>query len=202
MGVVAFLSLPLTGWFWVNSLRSSIRKVWGRPEYPGTFVLRLLIDLLVLIGLGVLFSASLATAFATTALADRVVDKAEIGIAPTRWLLAVIALAVGLAVNTLLSAAVLTGLPRLRMAPRRVLPAALLVAVGLELLKTVGGLYVRRTEANPTYQVVAGTVGLLVFLNVANQLILFAAALTATSTAGAVTDLAARPWSPESPAEP
>jgi membrane protein len=32
-----------------------------------------------------------------------------------------------------------------------------------------------------------------VFLNVVNQLILFAAALTATGTAGQVTDLAARP---------
>jgi membrane protein len=51
-------------------------------------------------------------------------------------------------------------------------------------------------EANPTYQVVAGTVGLLVSLNVINQLILFAAALTATSTTGAVTDLAVRAGSP------
>jgi membrane protein len=39
---------------------------------------------------------------------------------------------------------------------------------------------------------VAGAVGLLVFLNVVNQLVLFAAALTATGTAGEVTDLAAR----------
>lgn len=50
----------------------------------------------------------------------------------------------------------------------------------------------QRTEANPTYQVVAGAVGLLVFLNVVNQLILFAATLTATSDVGEVTDLAAR----------
>ena len=77
--------------------------------------------------------------------------------------------AAGLAVYVLLSTAVLTGLPRLRMTPRRVLPAALHVAVALELLKTVGSLYIRRTEANPTYQVVAGTVGLLVFLNVVNS---------------------------------
>ena len=40
---------------------------------------------------------------------------------------------------------------------------------------------------------VAGAVGLLVFLNVVNQLVLFAATLTATGTAGQVTDLAARP---------
>ena len=63
---------------------------------------------------------------------------------------------------------------------------------GLELLKTLGRLYVQHTEANPTYQVVAGAVGLLVFLNVVNQLVLFAAALTATSHAGQASDLADR----------
>jgi membrane protein len=67
---------------------------------------------------------------------------------------------------------------------RRVLGPALLVAVGLELLNTIGRLYVQRTEANPAYRVVAVAVGVLVFLNVLNQLILFAAALTATSTLG------------------
>ncbi len=76
---------------------------------------------------------------------------------------------------------------------RRVLGPALLVAAGLELLKSGGRLYVQRTESNPAYQVVAGAVGLLVFLNLLNQLILFAAALTATSRHGTVTDLAAGP---------
>jgi membrane protein len=67
----------------------------------------------------------------------------------------------------------------------------LFVAAGLELLKTLGRLYVHRIETNATYLVVAGAVGLLVFLNVVNQLILFAATLAATSSAGQVTDLAA-----------
>jgi membrane protein len=29
VGVIAFVGLPVTGWFWVDALRSSIRKVWG-----------------------------------------------------------------------------------------------------------------------------------------------------------------------------
>ena len=147
----------------------------------------------MLVGLGLLLAASLAVAFATTALAGRLVKAAGTGDAPARWLLAAVGFVVGLGVNALLSIAVLTGLPRLRMPLRRVLGPALLVAAGLELLKTLGRLYVQRTEANPTYQVVAGAVGLLVFLNVVNQPILFAAALTATGTRGQVTDLAARP---------
>jgi membrane protein len=96
-------------------------------------------------------------------------------------------------VNILLAIAALTGLPRLRMRLRRVLGPALFVAAGLEVLKTVGRLYVQRTEANPAYQVVTGAVAVLVFLSLLNQFILFAAALTATSTHGPVTDLAATP---------
>jgi len=192
VGVIAFVGLPVTGWFWVDALRSSIRKVWGLPEYPGAIYVRVLVDLLVLAGLGLLLAASLAVAFVTTALANRLVNAAGTGDALARWLLAAVALVLGVGVNAVLSVAVLIGLPRLRMPLRRVLGPALLVAAGLELLKTLGRLYVQRTEANPTYQVVAGAVGLLVFLNVVNQLVLFAAALTATGSAGQVNDLAAR----------
>lgn len=69
---------------------------------------------------------------------------------------------VSAASNTLLSVAVLTALPRLRVSLRRVLWPALFVAAGLELLKSLGRLYVQRTETNAAYLVVAGAVGLLV----------------------------------------
>jgi membrane protein len=73
-GVIAFVGLPITGWFWVDVLRSSIRKVWRLPEYPGSFFVRVFVDLLVLVGLGLLLAASLAVAFATTAGASAVRD--------------------------------------------------------------------------------------------------------------------------------
>lgn len=193
IGVIAFVGLPVTGWLWVDAVRSSIRALWRLPEYPGTFLVRLLVDMVVLAGLGLLALASVAVAITTNALAGRLVDVAGTGAAPARWVLATVGFLLGVAVDTLLSIAVLTGLPRLRMPLRRVLGPALLVAAGLELLKTLGRLYVERTETNPAYQVVAGAVGLLVFLNVVNQLILFAATLTATGTTGQVVDLAVRP---------
>lgn len=190
VGVIGFIGLPISGWFWIDAMRSSIRAIWRLPEYPGTLFVRVLVDLLVLIGLGLLLAVSLAVVFATTAAAGRLVAVAGLGAAPARWLLGTLGFVLGVGVNTLLSIAVLTGLPRLRMPVRRVLGPALFVAAGMELLKTLGRLYVDRTEANATYLVVAGAVGLLVFLNVVNQLILFAATLAATSTYGQVTDLA------------
>jgi membrane protein len=191
VGVIAFVALPVTGWFWVDALRSSIRKVWRLPEYPGTLAVRVSFDLLVLVGLGLLLASSLTVAFASTALTGQLFSALGARAAPARWLLAAIGFGLGVGVNALLSIAVLTGLPRLRMPLRRVLGPALLVAGGFEVLKTFGRLYIEHTQANPTYQVVAGTVGLLVFLNVLNQLILFAAALAATAATGQVADLAA-----------
>jgi membrane protein len=190
-GIIAFIGLPITGWFWVDVLRSSIRRIWRLPEYPGKLVARVLVDLLVLIGLGVLLAASLSVAFVTTNVANRLVDAANADATPSRWVLATVGLVLGIGVNTVLAAGMLTGLPRVRMPVRRLLGPALLVAVGLEVLKTLGRIYVQRTEANPTYHLVAGSVGLLVFLNAVNQMVLFAAALTATSTAGRPADLAA-----------
>jgi membrane protein len=193
IGIIAFLGLPITGWFWIDAMRSSIRKVWRLPEYPGTIVARLLIDLLALIGLGLLLVVSLATAFVAVAVADRLIDQTGTEAAQSRLLLLVVGSAVSFGVNTLLSTAVLTGLPRLRMPLRRVVVPAMIIAAGLELLKTVGRAFVENVEANPTYQAVTGTVALLISLNIINQLILFAAALTATSTTGDVTDLSGPP---------
>lgn len=189
-GIVAFIGLPITGWFWTDAFRSSIRRVWRLPEYPGKLVSRVLVDLLVLAGLGVLLVGSLAVAYTTTVIAGRIAEVADAGDGLSRVALAVVGFVVGTGVNTALACGALTGLPRVRMPWRRLLGPAILVGVAIELLKTLGRQYVRLTEANPVYQLVAGAVGLLVLLNAMNQLLLFAAALTATSTTGKPSDLA------------
>jgi membrane protein len=190
-GLFALVSLPVVGMLWVDSLRSSVRAIWQIEEYPGGFVVRWLLDLVALVALGLVVTVSVTVAFGTEALLERLIASAGGDhLAPTQWLMAVVRFALGLTVNTLLSIAVLTLLPRLRMPLRRVLVPALLIAVGLELLNSMGRLVVARAEHNPAFQVVAGTAGLLVFLLILNQLILFAAALTATGTGGPVKDIA------------
>jgi len=85
----------------------------------------------------------------------------------------------------LLGAALLAGVPRLRMSVRRLLPSALIFAIGLGLLKSAGKWYITRTERNPAYQLVAGTVGLLLFMYLLHQVLLFAAAIAATPPSSA-----------------
>ncbi|WP_052423802.1 YihY/virulence factor BrkB family protein [Nonomuraea candida] len=193
-GLVACVALPLTGLFWMDTLRSATRAIWRLEEYPGSFFLRQLIDLGIVAGLGVLLSLSLTVAFAAEwTLTWLAVHTMGVDATPTRWMLLVAAFVLRIAVNTLLAMALLTAPPRLRLPLRRVIGPALVITIGLELLKTLGQALLNLTAANPAYQVVTGAVAMLLFLKVLNQLILFATALAATSTTGEVTDLAARP---------
>ncbi|MBG0832622.1 YihY/virulence factor BrkB family protein [Planomonospora sp. ID67723] len=192
-GVIASFGLPLTGLFWVDSMRSSIRAVWGLEQYPGNFFLRWLIDLGVLVMLGLLLSASLTLSFgAQTALTWLVEQTVGIEAAPAQWVLSATAFVLGICVNTLLSMALLTLTPRLHLPARRLIGPALIMTIGLELLKTIGQVYFNISSANPAYQVVAGAVGMLLFLKLINVLILFAAAHAATSRHGTVVDLTTR----------
>jgi membrane protein len=144
-----------------------------------------------MVALGLVLLVSLTVAFGAEALLDRLVMAAGgDGLTATRWFMALVGFVFGFAVNTLFAVAVLTLLPRLRVPWRRVLVPAVVIAIGVEGLTSMGRLVVARAEANPAFQVVAGAAGLLVFLLILNQLILFAAALTATGTGGRVVDLA------------
>jgi membrane protein len=154
-------------------------------QQPGNWVLRRLVDLGVLAALGVLLGLSLAT----TGAIDRLVDWA----APETGVWGTVAGVAGpvleFVVNLTLAAAMLTGVSRMRLSPRRLLPAVLVIAVGIQLLNTVGRIVITGAELRPAYAVVAGAVGLLIYLYVLNQVILFGAALAATSRAGSAADL-------------
>ncbi|MFI6705424.1 YhjD/YihY/BrkB family envelope integrity protein [Nonomuraea sp. NPDC050478] len=201
------MALPLTGLFWMDTLRSATRAIWRLDQYPGNFFLRQIIDLGIVAGLGTLLSLSLAVAFAAEwVLAWLVVSTVGVDAAPAQWMLPVAAFVLGIGVNTLLAIALLTAPPRLHLPLRRVIGPALVITIGLEILKTLGQVVLNLTAANPAYQVVTGAVAMLLFLKVLNQLILFATALAATalaatalaatSTTGDVTDLATRPGPP------
>ena len=180
--VTAFgtVALVIAGIGWVEALRSSQRAVWLIEQHPGNWLIRRVVDLGMLVGLGVLLGLSLAM---TT-----VLDWSLYWLAPNTTFGTALVRSSGpvleLAVNFVLAAAVLQALPRLRLSPRRLLPSAILVAVGIQLLNSVGTWFIGRTEERPAYQLVAGTVGLLIYLYLLNQLILLGAALAATSHRG------------------
>lgn len=193
VGVVGLVGFLLTGVGWVEAMRSSIRAVWGLEQHPGSYFIRRGVDILVLLGLGLLLAVSIAFSVGANAGVSWLKDHSGLDNVVLNTSFSVLSILIAICVDWVLAAAMLAGLPRLKMSLSRWLPAGLLVAVGLELLKTVGQFYIIRTESNPAYQLVVGTVGLLVFLNFFSQLLLWGSALAATSGRGKVRDLAAGP---------
>jgi membrane protein len=94
-------------------------------------------------------------------------------------------------VNLILAAAMLTAVTRVRLSPRRLIAPTLVIAVGIQLLNTIGRYLIARSADRPAYTVAGTTVGLLIYLYLLNQLILFGAALAATATKGTAIDLGA-----------
>ena len=184
-------ALLLAGVGWVETLRSSLRAVWRFDQHPGNWIIRRLVDLGMLIGLGVLLGLSLAMSWALDQLLGLLAPDTNLG----EMLLRPVGAGLEFMVNVILAAALLTAVPRVRLSPRRLVVPTVIVAVGIQLLNTVGRLFIARSEGRPVYAVVAGAVGLLVYLYVLNQLILFGAAIAATSTAGTAVDLGGGPSS-------
>ena len=188
--IFASVALVVAGVAWVQSVRAAIRQIWGLDAQPGNPFLRWAIDFLILIGISVLLLITIgATAGAEWVLAWFELDEA------TGYLALVvrgISVLVGLIANALLAMVLLQALPRVVMPLRRVVWASVAVAIGMELLKTVGRIYVLHVSDRPAYQAVTTAVGLLVFLYLFNVMMLLAASWTATSLRGKAIDLAER----------
>jgi membrane protein len=185
--LVATAALLISGVGWVESLRSSLRAVWLLDQHPGHWFLRRVVDLGMLVGLGLLLGLSLATTTAIDRLLDWLAADTGVGQVALRPFGPVLEFVV----NLILAAAMLTAVPRLRLSPRRLITPTLVIAVGIQLLNTVGRSLIARSEDRPAYTAVATSVGLLIYLYLLNQLILFGAALAATATKGTAVDLGA-----------
>ena len=185
VGIVGIVGLTFTGIGWVEAIRSSQRLIWRLNEQPGYFGVRQVLDLAVLLGILLLLALSQLGVYGLEKLLDWLASD-HFG-----FLLSTASLILTLAVNMLLAAALLVAVPRLRMTARRLAPPVLQVGIGVTLLNTVGKSFVGLVTRNPAYGLVASAVGVLVYLYVFNQLLLFGAAWAATSPHGRVVDLSA-----------
>jgi membrane protein len=185
VGIVGIVGLTFTGIAWVEAIRSSQRLIWRLNEQPGYFGVRQVVDLAVLLGILLLLGLSQSGVYGLQKLLDWLAGD-RFG-----FLLSVVSLILSVAVNMLLAAALLVAVPRLRMTLRRLAPPVLQVAIGVTLLNTVGKSFVGLISRNPAYGLVASAVGVLVYLYVFNQLLLFGAAWAATSPHGRVVDISA-----------
>jgi membrane protein len=181
VGLIAGAVLLFTGIGWVGSMRECLRAVWELPDRDENPLLRKLIDTGVLIGLGGAVLATIAVSTVASALVDWI--NGQLGIAQGGWggiLLRVAAFAVAVLADFLLLLYVLTLLPGVEPPRRRLLVAALIGAVGFELLKLLLSGYIQGVAAKSMYGAFGVPVALLLWMNLTSKLVLFCAAWTAT----------------------
>ncbi len=185
IGVIAGVLLLFTGIGWVGSMRDSLRAVWELEDPEENPLLRKVKDAGVLVGLGGAVLLTLGVSTVASALVGWITR--ELGLDEGGWggvLLRVAAFSVAVFADFLLLLYVLTLLPRVEPPRRRLLVAALIGAIGFELLKLLLSGYMQGVATKSMYGAFGVPVALLLWINFTAKLVVFCAAWTATPGQG------------------
>lgn len=184
VGLVAGALLLFTGVGWIGSMRECLRAVWELDDVQeANPVVAKLKDAVLLVGLGGAALATLAVSTVGTTAVGWTADQLGIpeggagGI-----LLRLAALVVAVIADFLLILYLLTLLPGVEPPRRRLVVAALLGAVGFELLKLLLGSYMKGVAGKSMYGAFGVPIALLLWINFSAKLLLFCAAWTATGS--------------------
>lgn len=190
VGLVAGALLLFTGVSWVGSIRECLRAVWELDgEDEGNPVMRKLKDAGVLFGLGATALASLAASALGSTAVGWTADRLGIGGGGAgSMLLQTAALAIAVLADFLLLLYVLTLLPGVHPPRRRLMVAALIGAVGFELLKLLLGGYMKGVASKSMYGAFGTPIALLLWINFTAKLLLLCAAWTATKSKAEISD--------------
>jgi len=183
IGLIAGALLLFTGIGWASAMRDCLRAVWELPDEEENPVLRKAKDLGVLVGFGGAVLVTLAISTVASAMVGWITE--QLGIDKGGWggvLLYVVAFAVAVLADFLLLLYVLTLLPGVEPSRRRLMVAALIGAVGFELLKTLLSGYMQGVASKSMYGAFGVPVALLLWINFTAKLVLFCAAWTATQS--------------------
>ncbi|MFE0806929.1 YihY/virulence factor BrkB family protein [Streptomyces sp. NPDC058848] len=182
VGLIAGALLLFTGIGWVDATRGCLRAVWELPDEEENPVLHRAKDAGVLVGLGGALLVTVAISTVASALVGWIVRQLGLDGGFGSVLLYVAAFAVAVLADFLLLLYVLTLLPGVQPARRRLVVAALIGAIGFELLKLLLSGYMQGVAAKSMYGAFGVPVALLLWINFTSKLVLFCAAWTATGS--------------------
>jgi membrane protein len=178
---VGLLVMLYSGLGWISAMRQALHVVFEKPaeEQPG-FAAAKLRDLIALVVLGVILILSVGVSGVVTSLAEPVLDFLDLdaGVEPALW---VIALALGLAANSLLFFAFFKLLANPTLPNRSLWSGALLGAVGFEALKQLSRWLIAAISAQPGFQVFGIALILLIWINYFARVVVYAAAWAHTT---------------------
>lgn len=182
VGVLGLLGALYSGLGWMGNLREALSAQWKQPYEGDGFLKTKVFDLLALLGLGLALVASFAVTGAGTQFADVLLDL--IGLSQfwwARWLFFLLALVLSVAGMWLVFLWVIARLPRQPVTLRSAMKAALLAAIGFEVLKQVFAIYLGKVSESPTGQLFGPVIGIMVFAFFVSRFILFVTAWAATA---------------------
>lgn len=182
VGLIAGALLLFTGIGWVDATRGCLRAVWELPDEEENPLLHRAKDGGVLVGLGGALLVTVAISTVASALVGWIVRQLGLDGGFGSVLLYVAAFAVAVLADFLLLLYVLTLLPGVQPARRRLVVAALIGAIGFELLKLLLSGYMQGVAAKSMYGAFGVPVALLLWINFTSKLVLFCAAWTATGS--------------------
>lgn len=177
IGVFGLLVGLYSGWNWINALRDALTAMWQQQRPQQRLVPMVLKDLLALLGL----AGALLVSFGLTT-GSGIVGSYLSSVPGAGWLkVPAVGLSVILAIaaNWLVFIWVLAKLPREPVPARAAVSGALIAAVGFELLKWLGGVYLQIIGRSPIGVVFGGLVGVLVFGYLVARMLMLVAAWTA-----------------------
>ncbi len=183
-GLFGLVGLLISGLGWVTALREALRRIWlNDPTGGGNFVVKKLMDIVLLVVLGLCLLASVAVSSFATSATKTVLAFVGLGDSlPAQWGLRLLTVAVVLLFDTLIFLVLFAQLSGSGQPWRAFVRGAVLGAIGFEILKLVGTAYVPTVASNPVYGTFGLVIGLLVWINLIARFTMFAASWTAIAS--------------------
>lgn len=182
VGVIGLVIGLYSGWNWMNALRDALTALWGQNRSDLPLLRTIAVDLLALLGLAAALLVSFAITISGTALGGYLLRLA--GVDDTSWghdLLSAASVPLALLADWLVFLWVLTRLPRQRVGVRSAVRGAIALAIGFELLKQAGGIYLQLIGDSPTGVAFGSVIGLIFFISLVARMLVFVTAWTATA---------------------
>jgi membrane protein len=197
VGIIGLAVAAWVGLNWIGNLRVALSEMWKQDEGSRGYIRTKFSDLGTMVSSFVAILATLAlSALAAAAPMGKMLGWMGIHNAPV---LDAILRGGSMLISLLLSWLVFTWmiarLPREPVSFASSIQAALIAAIGFELFKLVGSIYLKSVLHSPAGATFGPVLGLMVFAYVTARLLLFATAWAATSTQ----NLPAEPVEPPEP---
>lgn len=183
VGIIGLATAAWAGLGWMSHLRSALSEMWDQSDNETGYVRTKLSDLLAMVSSFVVILASIALSALghTRPMATLLSWLGIPEFSVFDLIFRIVSILVSVLVSWLLFTWMIARLPRDPASIVTSARAGLLVAVGYELFKQVGSVYLAVVLRSPAGATFGPVLGLMVFAYVTSYLVLFAAAWAATA---------------------